>query len=85
MKVVAIHGAVVPEADAPNAALIQSLEDLLAFAKAGRLQSFIGAGYGDGGASRFTTWADHHENTYEMLGSLAWLQHEYVERHTRPA
>lgn len=82
MKVVAIHGATVPAADEPNAALIQSLEDLLAFAKCGRLQSFVGTGFGDGGASRFTTWADHHENTYEMLGSLAWLQHEYVNRHT---
>lgn len=56
-------------------------ENLLDRARDGQIQSFIGTGFTtDGG--RVATWVDHHSNLYEMLGSLAWLQNEYVHRHT---
>jgi hypothetical protein len=66
----------------PNPNLIAALEDLVGMAKDGRLQSFIGTGFMADGA-RLATWFDLHDNVYEMLGSLAWLEHEYVARHTR--
>jgi hypothetical protein len=65
----------------PNEALVKNLEDVLAMAKSGQLQSFIGTGFfGDG--ARVSTWSDFHPNVYEMLGSLAWLHAEYIHRHT---
>lgn len=64
-----------------NPNLVTALEDLVEMAKDGRLQSFIGTGFMADGA-RLATWFDLHDNVYEMLGSLAWLQHEYVHRHT---
>lgn len=64
----------------PNAATIALFEQCLEMAKSGQLQSFIGTGFvGDGG--RFTVWADHHENVYEMHGALGWLTAEYIHRH----
>lgn len=84
MKVVSIHGATVAPSD-PNPALVERLEQMLEHAKSGRMQSFIGTGFGDDGNSRFAMWADSHEDVYQMLGALAWLQHEYVQRHTRTA
>ena len=80
-NVVGIGGRVPTQLGEPNEALIGVLEDALARAKTGQLQSLIGTGFtSDGG--RLAMWADQHENVYEMLGSLAWLQHEYVHRHT---
>lgn len=64
-----------------NEALIGAIRQLLDMAERGQLQSFIGAGWTNEGL-RVSTWADHHEDTYQMLGSLAWLQAEYVNRHT---
>jgi hypothetical protein len=67
----------------PRSELIGVLENILERAKAGQIQSFIGAGFCSDG-SRISVWSDSHENVYEMLGSLAWLEHEYVSRHTEP-
>ncbi len=80
-NVTALPGATVPTGE-PNAALVRGLRDLLADAEAGRLQSFIGCGFMADG-HRLSACFDSHENVYEMMGSLAWLQAEYVERHTR--
>lgn len=66
----------------PNQKLIAALEDVLAMAKDGRLQSFIGAGFTQDDM-RVTTWCDYHTDVFQMLGSLAWLQAEYLDRHTR--
>lgn len=65
----------------PNQVLIDVLRDVLAMAEDGRLQSLIGAGFTADGL-RFSMWADTHGDTYQMLGSLAWLQAEYVHKHT---
>ena len=67
-------------ADEPDQRLVSLLTDMLEHAKAGRMKSFIGAGYMADGC-RIAAWADTHDNVYEMLGSLAWLQHEYVHKH----
>jgi hypothetical protein len=76
----ALPGATVPSAK-PNEVLIKCLRSTLALAESGQLQSFIGTGFNADGA-RAAVWCDHHDNVYEMLGSIAWLQHEYVHRHT---
>jgi len=65
----------------PNEQLIKNLEDLLAMARSGQLQSFIGTGFFLDGA-RVASWGDFHQNVYEMLGSLSWLHAEYIHRHT---
>jgi hypothetical protein len=64
----------------PNENLIAALEDVLAMAKDGRLQSFIGAGVTQDDM-RMTVWSDYHNDIYQMLGSLAWLQAEYIKKH----
>lgn len=65
----------------PNAALVDVLRDMLARAETGQLQSMIGTGFMLDGM-RMSYWADSHTDIYEMLGALAWLQAEYVHRHT---
>ena len=65
----------------PNQSLIDSLRDLLRRAEDGELQSLIGTGFMADGM-RMSMWCDHHENVYEMLGALAWLESEYVKRVT---
>lgn len=65
----------------PNPGLIASIRDLLDRAERGELQSFIGAGFNADG-TRVALWGGSHANVYEMLGSLGWLQHEYVHRVT---
>lgn len=75
---------ITPETDmctAPNEALCDNLRALLAMAESGLVQSFIGTGFTRDGM-RAATWGDYHENVYEMMGSLAWLQHEYAQRHS---
>ena len=80
MTVTAMPGCKQPNAG-PNRSLIESLRDLLGRAERGELQSFIGTGFTTDGM-RAAVWADHHCNVYEMLGAIAWLEHEYVSRHT---
>jgi hypothetical protein len=65
----------------PNAGLIAALQDLLNMAETGQLQSFVGTGFTRDGL-RAATWADFHSDVYQMLGALAWLQAEYIHRHT---
>jgi len=67
----------------PNVRLIATLRELLAMAESGQLRSFIGTGFIHEGL-RVATWADYHDDVYQMLGALSWLQHEYVHRHTDP-
>lgn len=79
-NVTALPGSKVPN-QKPNEALITMLNKLLRHAEDGRLQSFIGTGFQQDGC-RVAIWVDTHDNVYEMLGALAWLQAEYVNRHT---
>jgi len=78
-NVTALPGCRVPS-QGPNGAVVEALRDLLSRAEAGELQSFIGTGFTQDGL-RCAVWCDH-ANVYEMLGSLAWLQAEYVQRRT---
>lgn len=83
--VVGLHGALPPAVTGePSTALIEMLSDALEMAKTGRLQSFVGVGFVKDGA-RLSVWGPDHPNVYEMLGSIAWLQHEYVARITGQA
>jgi hypothetical protein len=63
----------------PRESLVALLTDLLAKAGSGELQSFIGCGFTKDGL-RLSVWHDTHENVIEMLGSIAWLEHEFVHR-----
>lgn len=83
-NVIGISGHRPTQLGEPNAALIEALEDTLERARSGQLQSLIATGFVSDGA-RFALWVDAHENVYEMLGSIAWLQHEYVDRHVQSA
>lgn len=65
----------------PNEGLVSALEQLLEMARTGQLQSYIGTGFTVDGL-RATTWCNNHDDVCQMLGSIAWLQHEYVERTT---
>lgn len=76
----ALPGSVAPTSE-PNTALVQMLRDMLVMAEDGRLRSFIGTGFCADGA-RLAMWADAHPNVYEMLGAIAWLQAEYLHKHT---
>jgi hypothetical protein len=78
-NVTSLFGEKPPELGAPNEALIHMLEDVLAMAKSGRLQCMIATGFTMEG-NRLSLWSGEHPNVYEMLGSLSWLQHEYVDR-----
>lgn len=80
-NVVSLNGSRVADKGEPNQVLIERLENLLERARSGQVQSFIGTGFTSDG-SRVALWTDHHDNVYEMLGALSWLQHEYVHRHT---
>jgi hypothetical protein len=69
------------DAAKPDEGLICAIRQLLEMAESGQLQSFIGTGFTCDGL-RAATWTDRHADRYQMLGALAWLQHEYVHRHT---
>lgn len=69
------------DAAKPNEGLVAALRQLLAMAESGQVQSYIGTGFTSDGL-RLATWGDHHNDRYQMLGALSWLQHEYVHRHT---
>lgn len=78
-NIVRLNNQQVPELGEPIDSLIATLENVLELAKAGRLQSFVGTGFTADGC-RMAIWHATHGNVYEMLGSLAWLEHEYVAR-----
>lgn len=65
----------------PNESLVSALRSLLQYAESGQLQSFIGTGFTPDGL-RQSIWCDTHDDVYQMLGSLAWLQAEYINRVT---
>lgn len=65
-----------------NPDLIKIVEDLLAMAKEGTLQSLIGTAFTTD-RRRLSIFADFHDNPYEMLGSLEVLRIEYVNKHTQ--
>lgn len=71
---------IVPSTD-PNEPLVAALRQLLDMAETGQLQSYVGTGFTHDGL-RVSTFCDFHEDIYQMLGSLSWIQHEYVARHT---
>lgn len=77
----ALPGSRVPGDRTVNVALVEALRDLLERAESGELQSFIGTGY-TADNMRAALWCDQHPDVYAMLGALAWLQAEYVHRHT---
>ena len=77
----AIPGLRVPGHAEPDPVLIATIRGLLDRAESGELQSFVGTGFLADGC-RLSTWVDRHENVYEMFGALAWLQAEYIHRHT---
>ena len=76
-NVTPINDTVKPKTGEPSAGLIAALKAALAMAETGELQSLICTGFLAGG-ERISFWAPDHENVIEMLGALAWLQHEYV-------
>lgn len=77
-----LPGVSLPTMGVPQKSLVEMLENLVERAKEGQLQSFIGTGFTDKG-ERLAAWYDTHPDTYQMLGSIAWLEHEYVHRHTK--
>lgn len=80
-NVTALHGATVPTTQ-PNEALIGAIEQLLAMAKSGQLQSYIGSGFTHDGL-RVATWCDFHDDVYQVVGSMEWMKAEYLDRHTK--
>lgn len=80
-NVISLFGERTPELGEPNAGLVRALTELLKMAESGRLQSLVGTGFTSEG-NRLSVWFDGHPDVYQMLGALAWLQHEYVERKT---
>lgn len=69
------------DAAKPNEDLIEVLRKALAMAESGQLQCYIGTGFTHDGL-RLATWCDHHDDKYQMLGSIEWLKAEYIHRHT---
>jgi hypothetical protein len=80
-NVIGLNGKRPSQLGEPRQGLIEALADALEMAKSGRLQSFIGTGFTADG-NRLACWGGHHENVYEMIGAINWLEHEYVARQT---
>lgn len=79
-NVTTLPGIKPPMTGKPNQALVSALKATLAMAERGELQSLLATGFVvDGG--RYSFVGDYHENIYEMLGALVWLQGEYQARH----
>jgi hypothetical protein len=74
-------GEEVREAGTPNPVLIAVIKGMLEMAESGKLQCLIGVGF-TAERLRASFVVDHHENVYEMLGSLAWMHAEYIHNHT---
>jgi len=64
---------------APNPVLVEMLELMLAKARAGEMQSLVGAGFTQGG-TRFNVFVDDPDDIYATLGCLEWLKAEYIHR-----
>jgi len=76
-NVIGLNGLPKTEFRAPDDGLISAVENALEVARSGKLQSLVATGFTDDGM-RFSLFGGHHENLYEMLGSINWLEHEYV-------
>ena len=74
-----LHSGIQVVSKEPNAELIKALDDLLALAKSGELQSFLGTGF-DINQNRISMWCDFHINKYEMLGAVEFLKTEWLDR-----
>lgn len=75
----ALPGVVAPQT-APKADLIAALEDILADAKSGELQSFFATGFTRDGLRM--SYICQHTNVYEVVGSIEFLKSEYIDRWT---
>lgn len=62
--------------------LVKVLADLFEQARGGELQSLIGTGFTADGSRLSMFGGVQYRDVYQMLGALAWLQHEYVARVT---
>lgn len=80
-NVISMSGGYQPAPGQVNTALVEMLENILEDAKSGKLQSLVATGFMDDGL-RYALWCDTHPNVYEMLGAIAWLHAEYIERTT---
>lgn len=78
-SVVSMSGGKPPQMGEPRAELVSLIEGLLEDARSGRLQSLIATGFMSDGC-RLAAHSTSDHDVYSMLGSLAWLQHEYVDR-----
>lgn len=76
-----LHSGINLQSSVPNEAVIAAMRNLLDMAEDGRLRSFIGTGFVNDG-NRVAIWCDFHDNVYEMLGAINWLEHEFVDRRT---
>jgi hypothetical protein len=82
-KVVPIKPGVTPVVGERMPTLALALRDLADMAERGELQSFVGTGFTASG-DRASIWCyDQSDDAYSILGAMAWLQHEYVNRATR--
>lgn len=78
-NVVSLHGDTLPALGEPNEGLIEAIEDLLAKAKDGQLQSFIGTGFTSDNGRLSIVCGATQQNIYEVLGAMEWLKVEYVD------
>lgn len=81
-NVVSLSGGAVPEFGEPDEGLVKALEALTEKARTGELQSFVGTGFTSEGLRASIWGGSFGSDVYAFLGSLAWLQHEYVHRLT---
>lgn len=66
----------------PNQALIAAIEDILLSAKSGELQSLFATGFRADGLRMSCMFP--HSNVYEVVGSIEWLKHQYINTMTEP-
>ncbi len=62
--------------------LVKALADVFRMARDGQLKSFIGTGFTMDGLRMTVRGGPIGADIHQMLGALAWLQHEYVARIT---
>ena len=62
--------------------LVKALADVFRMARDGQLKSFIGTGFTMDGLRMTVRGGPIGADISQMLGALAWLQHEYVARIT---
>lgn len=78
-NVVNLAGEPVRDYGEPNESLVAALEDLLADAKAGRLQTFLGTGWSSEG-DRVSLFVPDYSEFYATVGAIEELKFEYQHR-----